>query len=182
MESINYKSNRYKYESSEDYVWVDSLETPIILNGTTATVTLESVSVDGSTVTIGAAGYYLISGSLTNGQIVIAADSGIVRLKFDGVSLYNSSTSPFYVKKSKKTIVSLAENSENIISDASNYSSSEEPNAALFSNSYLAITGTGNLVVKGNSYDRIASDDELIINEGTITVTAKDDGLRGKIM
>ena len=56
----------------------------------------------------------------------------------------------------------------------------DEPNAALFSIADLTITGTGALTVNGNSNDGITSKDGLVIDSGTITVTAVDDGIRGK--
>jgi len=173
-------SGGYKYESADDYAWSDSLQETITLNGTSATTTSSKVTISGSTVTITDGGYYILSGTLTNGQIVINSDSGIVRIKLNSVTLSNSTTSPFYIKSSKKTVIFLENGTSNIINDANTYNSTEEPNAAIFSNGFLSITGDGGLTVKGNCYDGIASDDELIINSGTISVTAKDDALRGK--
>lgn len=178
--STENESISHSVESVSDYDWDSSSETSITLNSSSAQSSGSSVSINGSVVTIKKKGYYLISGTLTNGQLVVDADSDIVRIKLNGVSLSNTTTSPFYIKNAKKTIVFLENNSINTISDASSYSSADEPNAALFSNGYLAFTGTGSLTVKGNCYDGIASDDELIINNGIITVTAKDDALRGK--
>jgi hypothetical protein len=55
-----------------------------------------------------------------------------------------------------------------------------EPNAALFSNTYLSIFGQGSLEITAKYNDGISSDDELIIKNGNISVTAADDGIRGK--
>jgi hypothetical protein len=68
----------------------------------------------------------------------------------------------------------------NKVTDATSYASSEEPNAAIFSNCNMTIFGNGTLTVNGNKYDGIASDDGLIIKNGTINVTAADDAIRGK--
>jgi hypothetical protein len=168
-------------EISSDFVWDNAATiTTITLNTTSISSSTENVSVDGSTATITKAGYYVVSGTLTNGQIKVNADSGIVKIKLNGVTMTNNSTSPFYIKSAKKVILFLADNTENNISDASSYSNSDEPNAAIFSNAYLGITGIGSLTVKGNYNDAISSDDQTIINNGNITVTAKDDGIRGK--
>lgn len=167
-------------ELSSDYIWSDDHLVNIALNGTSATADSSIVSINGSIVTIKSAGYYSVSGSLANGQLIVDADSGIVRIKLNGVVLTNSSTSPFYVKNSTKTIVFLNEGTTNSITDASSYSNTDEPNAAIFSNGYMAFAGSGSLTVKGNYNDGISCDDELIINGGIINVSAKDDAIRGK--
>jgi hypothetical protein len=179
-DSSSSESTSSQIELTSDYDWNSTTEVTIALNGTTASTSSSDVTINGSTVTINKSGNYLLSGSLTNGQIIVDADSGIVKIKLAGVTLTNSSTSPFYIKKSDKTIIFLQESTTNSITDASNYSNTDEPNAALFSNSHLAITGTGSLSVKGNYNDGISSDDEVIINNGVISVTAKDDAIRGK--
>ena len=167
-------------ELSSDYVWADNDRVNIILNGTSATADSSVVLINGTTVTITAAGNYQITGSLTNGQLVVDADSGVVRIKLSGVSLVNSSTSPFFIKNSAKTIVFLGDGTTNSVADASVYANADEPNAAIFSNGYLAFTGSGSLTVKGSYNDGISSDDELIVNSGVINVSAKDDAVRGK--
>ena len=167
-------------ELASDYDWNAGNATTISLNNNNITSGSDAVTIAGSIATITKAGYYIVNGTLTNGQLIVAVDSGIVKIQFDGVNIANTTGSPFYIKKSSKTILFLADGSSNMISDASSYVSSEEPNAAIFSNSYLAITGNGSLTVKGNFNDAISTDDELIINNGTITATGKDDAIRGK--
>lgn len=66
------------------------------------------------------------------------------------------------------------------MSDAAEYPQDIEANAALFSAGDLSITGVGTLNVQGAYEDAIASKDGLIIDSGTISVTAADDGIRGK--
>lgn len=167
-------------EETGDYDWSSTSTNEITLNGTSISTTSANVSISGTTATITAGGQYTISGTLTNGQIKVDADSATVKIKLNGVTLANTSTSPFYIKKSKKTIIFVADGTTNSISDATSYSNSDEPNACIFSNTYLAFTGTGALAVKGNCNDAISSDDQIVINNGAITVTAKDDGVRGK--
>jgi len=167
-------------ESSTDYEWLTDSQETITLSGTTITSNSENVSINGSVATINQPGYYVLSGTLSNGQIVVDVDSGIVKIKLSDVSITNTSGSPFYVKSSDKTIIFLEDGTSNNLTDASSYASSGEPNATLFSNSYLAFTGTGSLTIKGNYNDGISSDDEIIIQSGTYTVTAKDDAIRGK--
>ena len=51
---------------------------------------------------------------------------------------------------------------------------------AIFSNDDLLIRGNGSLTVNGNCNDGITSEDDLVVESGTINVYAKDDGIRGK--
>jgi hypothetical protein len=167
-------------EQTGDYDWTTTTSNDITLNGTSISTTSANVTISGTIATITKGGQYTISGTLTNGQIKVDADTATVKIKLNGATIANSSTSPFYIKKSKKTIIFVADGTTNSISDATTYSNTDEPNACIFSNTYLAFTGTGALTVKGNYNDAISSDDQIVINNGTITVTAKDDGIRGK--
>lgn len=170
------------HEESSDYTWDNSSVTDIILKGTSIEASSSDVSVNGTVVTITAAGNYRISGSLTNGQVVVdAGKTSLVRLILNGASVTNSSGSALLIGSSSKTIVNLAESTENMITDGAAYmNTTDDPNAALFSKTDLTIFGTGSLTVKGNYGDGITSKDGLIIKSGTIYVTAVDDGIRGK--
>ena len=173
------------HDDPADYTWNESDVVAIALNGTSASSSSGSVKVSGSTVTINGAGTYRLTGTLTNGQIVVDADDdGVVRLILNSVDITNASTSPISVTDAKKVVVILADNTQNRLTDAATYTfadaSTDEPNAALFSAADLTIAGTGTLTVKANFNDGIASKDGLVIASGTIVVDAKDDGIRGK--
>ena len=173
-------SSASQTEQASDYDWNSTSAETITLNTTSISTTSANVTISGTTATITKAGSYILSGNLTNGQLIVKTDTGIVKIMLNGATMANSSTSPFYIKSASKAIIFLADGSTNSVSDASTYANSDEPNASLFSNTYLAFTGTGSLTVKGNYNDAISSDDQIIINNGNITVTAKDDGIRGK--
>lgn len=177
---INESNSKSETELSSDYEWNSEDEVLINLNGTSITESSDYVNTDGTTVTITKKGYYVISGSLTNGQIVVMADSGIVKIKLSNVNVTNNSSAAFYIKNKSKTIIFLENGSVNTFIDASTYTNIDEPNAAFFSNGYLAFTGSGQLIVKGNYNDGISSDDQIIINSGTFNITAKDDAIRAK--
>jgi len=182
--SENY-ANAEDHEDSADYVWDSSEVFSIELNGNSITVnSTANATVDGSKVTITSAGTYRISGSLTNGQIIVnTEDEETVRLILGGVDISCSTSSPIYIQNAKKTILILEENTANYITDGTSYileTGTDEPNAAIFSKSDLTIYGSGSLNVDGNYNDGIASKDGLIIKSGAITVTSVDDGIRGK--
>ncbi|TVU58741.1 carbohydrate-binding domain-containing protein [Paenarthrobacter nitroguajacolicus] len=171
---------------SDDLSWDTAAEVAISLSDGGSRVTSSSstgVAVDGNTVTISAAGTYRLSGSLSDGQIVVAAgDSDTVRIVLDGVELGNSTGSPFVVQGADEAIVYLEDGSTNTLTDATAYSDQGEdaPNSALYSMADLTIAGTGSLAVNGKFNDGIVSKDGLVLASGKVTVDAVDDGIRGK--
>jgi hypothetical protein len=136
-------------------------------------------------VTITAAGTYVVSGALTDGQIVVdSEEAGIVRLVLNGADITCSTSAPIYVKNAEKVIIVLADGTENSVTDGDSYtledSDSGEPNAAIFSKANLTINGTGSLTVTANYNDGITSKDDLKIVSGNITVDAVNDAIKGK--
>ena len=144
-----------------------------------APVAAEGVTVDGDTVTITAAGTYVLSGSL-DGQVVIAAEGADVTLVLDGANVSSTTTAAIAATGIENLSVILAAGSINTLSDTSTYAEDADVNAALYSAGDTQISGTGSLAVTGNGNDGIASKDGLTITSGTIAVTAVDDGIRGK--
>lgn len=143
----------------------------------------EGVEISGNVITITAPGTYILSGTLSNGQIVVNSDAeGKVRIVLDDASITNSAGSAFVITAADEAVVVLADGSENSLTDGKGYDTSADdvPNAALFSMADLTIGGTGSLTITGNTNDGIASKDGLVIQGGTITVTAADDAIRGK--
>jgi hypothetical protein len=174
--------NNGNHEEESDYIWDSSKVTQITLNETSISVSGSGASADGSKVTIKSEGNYSISGTLTNGQVIVnTTDKGVVRLILNGVNIKCTSSAPLYVMDAGKTVINLVENKENYLTDGSSYVTvDDEPNAALFCKSNLTIFGLGKLTVTSNYLDGITSKDGLILKSGTINVSAIDDGIRGK--
>ncbi len=177
--------NAEDHEDPADYVWDDSDIIDIELNGNSITVGATGVAtVEGSKVTITSAANYRITGSLTDGQVIVDTnDEETIRLILNGVAISCSTSSPIYIADAKKAIVVLQAGTENYVTDGVSYvlePDTDEPNAAVFSRSNLTIYGEGALNVEGNYNDGIASKDGLIIKSGTINVSSVDDGIRGK--
>ncbi len=173
------------HEEEADYTWESSAEILIQLNGSEIITSGAGVTVDGSKATITTAGTYKISGTLSDGQIIVdTQDEAVVRLILSGVDLRSSISAPVYIRNAEKTVIVLADNTHNLVTDGSSYMlenvDEDEPNAAIFSKSGLTLYGAGALTVNGNYNDGIASKDGLIIAGGTIEVTVVDDGIRGK--
>ena len=176
-----------------DGTWDDEGATKIVLNKTTAEVTdssgktgsdITTVAIDGSRVTITDEGTYVISGSLTDGQIIINAETtDKVQIVLNGVTLACSNNAPIYIKQADKVFMTLAEGTENTVTDGISYAfgaDKTEPDGAIFSKEDLTINGSGTLTVTAKYMDGIVSKDSLVITGGDITVVASDDGIRGK--
>lgn len=174
------------YENGESYTdWKSESPNYIELSGTTANVNSSGAEVKDEKVTITSAGTYVISGKLSNGQIIVdVQDKGTVRLVLNGAEIDSNDNAPIYVKNAGKTIISLEEGTENSVTDGTKYtledSSSDEPSAAIFSKDNLVINGTGKLTVKANYKDGITSRDDLKITGGNIEITSVDDGIVGR--
>lgn len=179
-------NEKVEYNDDDQYKdWASANPTEIKLSGTSASIEGTGAEAKGGTITITAAGTYAVSGKLDEGQIVVdVKDKGIVRLVLNGAEIHNSSTSPIYVAEAGKTIITLQEGTDNLVSDGETYvypdTATDEPNAAIFSHDNLTFNGTGKLVVQGNYNNGIASKDELKITGGTIEIHAVDDGLMGR--
>lgn len=166
--------------------------TYIHLNGSTITVdgaNPNDVTVSGSTATITASGVFEIDGTLSNGTVSVdvdkTKDSEVVHVVLNGASITSSNSSPFVIKGAKDVRIFTAKDSQNTLSDGSNYTiptddTTPDKGAALYSRADLILAGEGTLTVNGNCNDAIASKDDLDIDGGTIVVNAKDDGIRGK--
>lgn len=159
--------------------------TNIQFEGTTITVDGSGAAVAGNIVTITDPGSYRLSGSLSDGQVVVdSEDDEAVTLILNGVTLSSSTSAPLYIKEAGSAVIVLADGTENVVSDAAAYvyanPEEDEPNAAVFSDDALTISGGGSLIVNGSFNDGLASKDTLTIESGAITVNAVDDGIRGK--
>ncbi|MHC3128584.1 MAG: carbohydrate-binding domain-containing protein [Candidatus Bathyarchaeota archaeon] len=171
-------NNEVDHEDEEDYIWDSSDVITITLNIDSISVDDENgTTIDETTVTITSAGTYNISGTLVDGQIVVDTDDQeVVRLILNGVNISSTTNAPVYVANANKTVIVLADNTENYLTD----NEGNGDNGTLLSRDDLTIYGNGSLTVSGNANDAIRSNDGLIIKSGNITVTSVDDGIRGK--
>lgn len=173
----------------------DSTAAPELTNAVSVTLSDDGVTAEGSSVkaqngvvTITAGGVYVISGTLSDGRIIVDASGEDVTLVLQNADITCTYGSPFYIWKSASTILYLADGSQNILSDGESYTFSdsyssaadEEPNACLYSKSDLAIAGSGSLTVEANYNNGITGKDTLQIESALLTVTAKNHGINGK--
>lgn len=143
------------------------------------------VDIENNIVKITKGGTYSISGTLSEGQIVIeATELDKVYIVLNGVNITNSKGAAIYIKEADKAVIAMKDNTDNYLTDGETYAfeddNKDEPNGAIFSKTDLVFIGNGSLTVNGN-YDRgIVGKDDLQIENGNITVNSVGDGIRGR--
>ncbi len=162
-------------------------ESDIVLadNGTTVNGILESnggVDLDNESnvVTITNGGSYNVSGTLTNGQLVVDADSD-VEINLNGVSITNESGSAIYglngdidISAKKGTVNTLYDGTPAEV-DADG-----EPDACIFSHDSIKLKGTGELTINGNYSNGVSTKDSLTVQKLSLTVNSVNNCLKGK--
>lgn len=155
----------------------------IRLNGTTAQCTSDAVQISGSTVTILDEGTYILTGTLDDGMIIVNADKeDKTHLVFDGVTVHSQACAPLYILQADKVFLTLADGSENILSNGGTFTAMDDNNidSVIFSKEDLTLNGTGTLSITSPAGHGIVSKDELTVTGGTYTVSAASHGLTGK--
>ena len=142
-----------------------------------------SVLISGSTVTITAAGDYLLTGSLSDGQIVVnAPEDATVKLILGGVSIVKNGHAAIYALSADKLVVSTMAGSENLIQSTGAFVQTDENNvdAAIFSKCDLTLSGEGILNISSLQGHAVVSKDDLKLKSGTVNLEAGSKGLSGK--
>ena len=155
----------------------------ITLSGKTAACNSSNVQIEDGVVTIKAAGVYVLSGTLTDGTIVVdAGDDDKVQLILDGVSITAADYAAIYAKNADKVFVTLAEGAENSLTVSGDYVQTDDNNvdAVIFAKCDLTLNGIGSLTVKDTTGHGIVSKDDLVVTGGTYTIDSKDHCLNGK--
>lgn len=162
--------------------------TAITLDGTTVRIDGGGAEASGGVITITAGGTYAVSGSLSEGRILVNAPGEDVTLALNGASLTCSYGSPLYIYKASQATLHLVAGTENTLTDGERYTfadsfssaAGEEPNACLYSKADLLLQGAGSLTVEANYQNGITGKDTLEIYDAALTVTAVNHGINGK--
>ena len=153
----------------------------ITLSGDRAKIRGNGAYFMGGSVVITGAGYYVFSGSLDDGSIIVDAyESSKVFLLLDGVTLYRSDDACLRVERADKVFLTLAEGTENRMESGADYSEAAldgKTGGTIFARDDLTINGGGSLTIVANYKHGVDANDDLVIAGGTISVTAPQDGL-----
>ena len=142
----------------------------------------DSVVIDGDTITITEEGTYILSGSLTNGQIVVEAENAKVQLVLDNADISCETSAAIYVKDADKVFITTTDGSTNTVCTSGEFEAIDDNNidAAIFSKSDLTLNGAGSLEVTCENGHGIVSKDDLVITSGEYVVDAGKHALSGK--
>ena len=159
-------------------------------NATKISFDTAGVAVSGSgakaedeTVTITEEGTYLISGTVKNGQLIInAANSAKVHLVLSGLTMTNNDGPCILVTGADKVFVTLADGTENTLSDAGTEyvqtDSDVNADGVIYSKSDLTFNGSGTLTINAGYKHGIVCNDDLVFTGGTYNVTAVGKGIK----
>jgi hypothetical protein len=171
-------------DDDRDSAWDEKTATKIAL-GSPILVDGAGASVHENIVTVSAAGTYVISGTLADGQVVVdASKEDEVQLVLNGAQIANRSGAAIYAPQCDNLKITLADGTQNTLSDGGSAfvyadAANEEPNAALFSKDSLSINGNGALAVNAGFNNGIGTKDNLAIVSGSFAIHAANHGIRG---
>ena len=177
----NYSGSEYFTTNDLDGDWSTAHLTTITLDGDSAKVSGTGAYFYEGDVVIVQSGYYEISGTLTDGSLVVEAeDYSKVWIRLAGTEVYCSDDAALRIDQADKVFLTLASDTENSL--ASGAEMSEEALAdgtggAIYAHDDLTINGSGSLTVTAEYQHGIEANDELTITGGTIAVTAPSDGI-----
>lgn len=174
--ALNLEYSKRDMDASFD----ESSATKITLSGDSASVSGSGAVAEGSTVTISTAGTYIVSGNFADGSITVTtSENDKIQIVLNGVKIASSSGPAIDIQSADKCFITLAEGTQNSLSDGSAFTS-EDANACIYATCDLTINGSGSLDVSGNYRHGVFSKDDLVVYGGKIRVSAVEDGLNGK--
>lgn len=134
--------------------------------------------IDGTDVSITAAGTYVFSGDCDNGSITVKKGVTGVTIVLNGLTLTNDDSAAITLNKTAEASLIAAAGTTNTVADTAG---SNDENAAVKvkSGAALAIGGKGTLTVDGNAKNGIkgAADAVITVTEGKLNINAANDGL-----
>lgn len=157
--------------------------TMILFSESGGSVSGTGASVSGSTVTLHAAGTYIVSGISSDGQIVIEAEkTDKVTLILNGLSLISQTSAPVYLKTADKLLLTLADGSVNYLGNGGSFVAVDENNvdAVIFAKDDITLDGEGTLVLESKGGHGIVGKDDVKIKSGTYVLSAANHGISAK--
>lgn len=134
-------------------------------------------------ITLTDAGDYVLSGTLTDGSVIInAPEDAKLHLILNGAHIASQSAAALYVISADKVFVTLTDGSENGISAAGDSAEDDYANvdAAIFARCDISFNGSGSLSVSSAKGRGIVSKDDLVFTGGSYMIQAANHGISGK--
>lgn len=141
------------------------------------------IKLNNESITINKEGTYILSGTISNGQVVVdATNTSKIKIVLNGVTINNDTSAAIYVKQADKVFITTAKGSVNTLSNKSEFvnKAGEEIDAVIYSKDDISLNGEGTLNINAVYGNGIVSKDDLVISSGSYNITAQNHGLRGK--
>lgn len=134
--------------------------------------------IDGTDVSITAAGTYVFSGDCDDGSITVKKGVTGVTIVLNGLTLTNDDSAAITLNKTAEASLIAAAGTTNTVADTEG-SSDENAAVKVKSGASLSIGGTGTLTVDGNAKNGIkgAADAVITVAEVKLNINAVNDGL-----
>ena len=164
--------------AASDYTTANATFVTLTDSSATAKGKYTGYEIDGTDVSITAAGTYVFSGDCDNGSITVKKGVTGVTIVLNGLTLTNDDSAAITLNKTAEASLMAAAGTINTVADTEG---SNDENAAVKvkSGAALAIGGTGTLTVDGNAKNGIkgAADAVITVAEGKLNINAANDGL-----
>ncbi len=181
QDAETYSGSEYFTENDLDGTWDTSGATVITLDGDTASVSGSGAYVLDGSVYIVQSGYYTVSGSLTDGSLIVDAESySKVWILLNGVDIACADDACIRVDQADKVFLTLAEGSDNSLVSGDTYSEealADGTDGVIYAHDDLTVNGSGSLTITAACEHGISANDELTITGGTLTITAPEDAI-----
>ena len=157
----------------------DSFEEIFLADGASKSDS-SAVRIDGDTIQISQEGVYKLSGSLSNGQIIIyAPEKAKVQLVLDNVSITNQGGAAIYAINGDKVFITAEKGSVNSLVSVGELAD-EDIDGAVYAKTDICFNGEGQVSIESESGHGIATKDDLKICSGSYSIKAAKHGLSGK--
>lgn len=164
--------------AASDYTTANATLVTLTDSSTTAKGKYTGYEIDGTDVSITAAGTYVFSGDCDNGSITVKKGVTGVTIVLNGLTLTNDDSAAITLNKTAEASLIAAAGTTNTVADTEG-SSDENAAVKVKSGAALAIGGTGTLTVDGNAKNGIkgAADAVITVAEVKLNINAANDGL-----
>lgn len=164
--------------AASDYTTANATLVTLTDSSATAKGKYTGYEIDGTDVSITAAGTYVFSGDCDDGSITVKKGVTGVTIVLNGLTLTNDDSAAITLNKTAEASLIAAAGTTNTVADTEG---SNDENAAVKvkSGAALAIGGTGTLTVDGNAKNGIkgVADAVISVDEVKLTIEAENDGL-----
>lgn len=160
-----------------NYAYDDADAVSVALKDDGTKCTSKNVSIKDNTVTISKAGVYLLSGSLSNGQIIVDAENEKVQLVLNNVNINCDTSAAIYCRQADKLYITVV--GESSLSNSEDFVAVDDNNinAVVYSRDNLTFNGDGILNITAKYGHGASSKDNLKITGGTYKISAQKHAL-----